>query len=154
MSHGQITAFAIVALLVMVFGVGWVIYGKRQRRDLERLRQTGYKATGVVVDHAYRRDSDGDSVAYPVVQFQGPDGRLITAESDLGGSFIPNQGDEVPVLFDPNRPEKVHLEYAMSNRMPTIIQTIGWVIMAGSAIALLVALLLYFVFWDSIWGSR
>jgi hypothetical protein len=154
MSRGQITTFCIVAFLVMAFGLVWVIFGKRQRSNLEHLRQTGYKATGVVVDYAYRRDSDGDSVPYPVVQFQGPDGRLITAESDFGGSFIPDKGDEVPVLFDPSRPEKVHLEYAMSNRAPTIVQAIGWVIMGGSAIALLVALLLYFVFWDAIWGPR
>ena len=154
MSGGQITGFSIGAVLFMAFGLYWVVNGRRGRRDLERLRQTGYRATGVVVDYRYERDSDGAAVSYPVVRFPGPDGGLITAVSDFGGSFIPDQGDEVAVLYDRSQPGKVHLEYAASDRISTIFEAIGWVIIGGSAIALLVALLLYFVFWDAVWGPR
>jgi Protein of unknown function (DUF3592) len=154
MSGGQITGFSIGAVLVMAFGLFWVIVGRRGRRDLERLRQTGYRATGVVIDYRYERDSDGGAVPYPMVRFPGPDGGLITAVSDFGGSFVPDEGDEVAVLYDPARPGKVHLEYAASDRVSTIFQAIGWVLMGGSAIALLVAQLLYFVFWDAVWGPR
>lgn len=152
MSRGQITTFCVVAVLIIAFGLVWVIVGKRRRRYLERLRQTGYKATGVVIDYAYHGDSGGGA-PYPVVQFPGPDGRLITAESDFGGQFVPDKGARVPVLFDPDDPETVHLEYGMSDRSPAIVQTVGWVIIACSATAMLVALLVYFALWDAIWGS-
>ena len=66
MSRGQITTFCVVAVLVIVFGLLWVIVGKRRRRYIERLRQTGYRATGVVIDYAYYGDSP-----HPVVQFPG-----------------------------------------------------------------------------------
>lgn len=154
MSRGQIIGFSIGMVLVMAFGLFWVIVGRRGRRGLERLRQTGYRATGVVIDYKYERDSDGGTVPYPVVRFPGPDGGLITAVSDFGGSFIPDQGDEVAVLYDRDRPGKVHLEYAASDRTSTIFEAIGWVVMGVSAIVLLVVLLLYFFFWDAVWGPQ
>jgi hypothetical protein len=154
MSGGQITGFSIGMVLVMAFGLIWLISGRRGRRDLQRLRQTGYRATGVVIDYKYERDSGGGTVPYPVVQFPGPDGGLVTAVSDFGGSFIPREGDEVAVLYDPARPGKAHLEYGASDRVSPLFEAIGWVLVGGSAIALLVVLLLYFVFWDAVWGPR
>ena len=145
MSRGQITAFCVGAILLIAFGLMWVIVGKRRRRYLERLRQTGYRATGVVIDYAYRGGEDGPT-PYPVVRFPGPDGRPITAESTFGGSLIPEKGAEVPVLFDPDDPDTVHLEHGIGDRAPAIIQATGWGIIACSATAMLVALLLYFVF--------
>src|SRR5215472_2991477 len=88
MSRGQITAFCVGAILLIAFGLVWVIVGKRRHRYLERLRQTGYRATGVVIDYAYRGGEDGPT-PYPVVRFPGPDGRPITAESTLvAASFL------------------------------------------------------------------
>ena len=108
----------------------------------------------MVIDYAYERNSDGGTVPYPVVRFPGPDGGLITAVSDFGGSFVPDQGDEVAVLYDPARPGKAHLEYAASDRISIIFQAVGWVIVGVAAVVLLVVLLLYFVFWDAVWGPR
>lgn len=108
----------------------------------------------MVIDYKYERDSHGGTAPYPVVQFPGPHGGLITAVSDFGGSFIPDEGDEVAVLYDRGRPGKVHLEYAASDRVSTIFEAIGWVVMGVSANVLLVVLLLYFVFWDAVWGPR
>ena len=71
MSRGQIIGFSIGMVLVMAFGLCWVIVGRRGCRDLERLRQTGYRATGVVIDYKYERDSGGGTVPYPVVRFPG-----------------------------------------------------------------------------------
>jgi hypothetical protein len=78
-----------------------VAIGRRIRRKVERLRRVGHKASAVVVDYEYRRGDDGVPTWYPRVQFQGPDGRLVTARSDFGGDFVPGIGRQVDVLFDP-----------------------------------------------------
>jgi hypothetical protein len=60
----------------------------------------------VVLRYEYKDDADGESTPYPLVQFQVPDGRSVTARTDVGGSFIPHIGEHVDVLFDPERPRR------------------------------------------------
>ena len=86
-----------------------------------------------MVDHEYRRDRDGDPVPYPLVRFQTPDGRLVTARTDFGGSFVPAVGDRVDVLFDPERPEEAHVDSRVSDRANSLLGRIGWglIVVAG-----------------------
>ncbi len=88
-----------------------------------------------VVAHKHRRDRDGDLVAYPVVRFQAPDGRLVTAEGDVGGSWTPGIGEHVEVLFDPSRPEEIHIDNPSADKVVRLFEVLGWVMLGGACVA-------------------
>ena len=124
--------FLFVGVWVAV-GVAFVVHARLMDRKVERLRRFGRRTSAVVVDHEYRRDQDGDPVPYPLVRFQTPDGRLVTARTDFGGSFVPAVGDHVDVLLDPDRPEEAHIDSRLSDRVNSLLGRIGWglIIVAG-----------------------
>lgn len=123
------------ALAVMGFGALFVVHGRLMRRKVERLRRVGQTTSAVVVSYEYKRDADGESTRYPLVQYQAPDGHLVTAHTDFGGDLIPGIGDHVDVLFDPERPEEAHIDNELSDRMNRLVGVVGWVIIVGAAIA-------------------
>jgi hypothetical protein len=123
------------ALAVMGFGALFVVHGRLMRRKVERLRRVGQRTSAVVVSYEYKRDADGESTRYPLVQYQAPDGHLVTAHTDFGGDLIPDIGDHVDVLFDPERPEEAHIDSELSDRMNRLVGVIGWVIIVGAAVA-------------------
>jgi hypothetical protein len=126
----------LVAVAAMGFGALFVVHGRLMRRKVERLRRVGLRASAVVVRYEYEDDADGESTPYPLVQFQAPDGRLVTARTDFGGSFVPDIGEHVDVLFDPERPEEAHIESQRFDRVNRLVGVIGWVsIIVGAAIA-------------------
>jgi hypothetical protein len=59
------------------------------------------------------------------VQFQAPDGRLVTASSDVASMDVPSQGDRVTVLFDPDRPKQVHIDSGASDE-PDMVDKSAW----------------------------
>ena len=147
MSGKDAAIFCATAGWLMVVGSLWLLYGRWKRRRLERLRQVGYKTSGVVVGHDYIHSTLMDApVPVPLVQFQAPDGRLVTASSDVAGMDAPSKGDRVTVLFDPDRPKQVHIDSGASDE-PEMVDKIGgvvaWVFIGGGAIAIVVVLLLY-----------
>jgi hypothetical protein len=151
MSGNDVALFCVVAVGLMGFGWLWLFLDRWRRRRLERLRRVGYKTSGVVVDYEYLHSTSMDSpVPVPVVQFQAPDGRLVTASSDVAGMAAPRKGDRVTVLFDPDRPKQVHIDSGTSDE-PDIVDKIGgvlaWVFIGGGAIAIVVVLLLYLFLW-------
>lgn len=151
MSGNDVALLCAVAVGLMGFGWLWLFLGGWRRRRLERLRQVGYKTTGVVVDYEYLHFTSADSpVPVPLVQFQASDGRLVTASSDVAGMGAPRKGDRVTVLFDPDRPKQVHIDSGASDE-PDIVDKIGgvvaWVFIGGGAIAIVVVLLLYLFVW-------
>jgi hypothetical protein len=114
------------------------------RRKVERLRRFGHRTPAVVVDYEYRRDQEGDRTPYPLVRFQAPDGRFVTARTDFGGSFVPAIGDHVDVLFDPDRPEEAHLESRLSDQVNSVAGRIGWgMIVVAAVVGVTVGL----IFW-------
>jgi hypothetical protein len=123
------------AIAMMGFGALFVLHGRRMGRKVEHLRQVGQRTSAVVVSYEYKRDTDGASTRYPVVQFHAADGHLVTAHTDFGGDLVPDIGDHVEVLFDPERPEEAHIDSQLSDRMNRLVGVIGWVIIVGAAIA-------------------
>jgi hypothetical protein len=103
----------------------FVVHERMTRREVTRLGRVGRRASAVVVDYEYRRDLDGDPVPYPLVRFHAPDGRLVTAKTDLGGSLGPAIGDHVDVLYDPQRPEEAHLDSELSDQVTRLAGRIG-----------------------------
>jgi Protein of unknown function (DUF2510)/Protein of unknown function (DUF3592) len=118
----------------MVVGIAFVVHARQMDRKVERLRRFGRRTTAVVADYEYRRDKDGDAVPYPLVRFRTPDGRLVTAQTDFGGSFVPAVGDQVDVLFDPSRPEEAHLDSRLSDRVSGLASRVGWGLIIVSAV--------------------
>jgi hypothetical protein len=131
------------AVAVMGFGALFVVHGRLMRRKVEHLRQFGQRASAVVVSYEYKRDADGESTRYPLVQFPAPDGHLVTAHTDFGGDLVPKIGDHVDVLFDSERPEEAHIDSQLSDRMNRLVGVIGWVIIVGAAIAAVVLLAIF-----------
>jgi hypothetical protein len=151
MSGQDVLLFCATTGFLMAFGALWLLLGRGKRRRIERLRQVGYKTSGVVVDFEYLRFTSADSpVPVPVVQFQAPDGRLVTASSDVASMGGPRKGDRVTVLFDPDRPKQVHIDSGPADE-PDMVDKIGvvlsWVFIGGGAIAIVVVLLLYLFLW-------
>jgi Protein of unknown function (DUF3592) len=151
MKGNDVALFCAVAVGLMGFGWLWLFLDRWKRRRLERLRRVGYKTTGVVVGHDYMHSpSTHERLPVPAVQFQAPDGRLITASSDVASMSGPRKGDRVTVLWDPDRPKQVHIDSGASDE-PDIVDKIGgvlaWVFIAGGAIAIVVVLLLYLFLW-------
>jgi hypothetical protein len=127
----------------IVVGVFFVIHARQMDRKVERLRRSGRRASAVVVDYEYRRDKDDNRVPYPLVRFQTPDGRLVTAETDLGGSVVPALGDRVDVLYDPSRPEEAHIDSQLSDRVNSIAGRVGWgLIIVGGVVGIPLLLIL------------
>jgi Protein of unknown function (DUF3592) len=90
---------------------------------------------------------DEESSAYPIVQFQAPDGRLVRARTDFGGDFAPAIGDHVEVLFDPEQPEEAHIESRLSDQVNSLIGVFGAVIIVGAAIAAVIVLVVFREVW-------
>jgi Protein of unknown function (DUF3592) len=139
--------FFLGAMVAIAIGLLWLLLLKRRTSRIERLRQLGHKTSGVVVDHVYKPGSDRGSGPYPRVQFRGPDGGLVTAQSDLGGSLIPDIGEQVTVLFDPDRPKTIYIESRQSDLTFRILWVIGWIITGGAGVAVVVVLLLDRFLW-------
>jgi hypothetical protein len=146
-SPDQVQGFYLGAAVAMAIGLLWLLFLRRRTNKIERLRQLGHKTSGVVVDHAYKTGGDRSSGPYPMVQFRGPDGGLVTARSDLGGSLVPEVGERVTVLFDPDRPKSVYIESRQSDLTFKILWVIGWIITGGAAVAVVVVLLLSRFLW-------
>jgi hypothetical protein len=134
--------FLFVGIWIAV-GVFFVIHARQMDHKVQRLRRFGRRTSAVVVDYEYKRDKDGDRVPYPLVRFQTPDGRLVTAETDFGGSFVPALGDHVDVLFDPSRPEEAHIDSQLSDRVNSLAGRIGWgLIIVGGVVGIPLLLIL------------
>jgi len=146
-SPDQVQGFYLGAAVAMAIGLLWLLLLRRRTNKIEHLRQLGHKTSGVVVDQAYKTGSDRTSGPYPMVQFRGPDGGLVTARSDLGGSLVPEVGERVTVLFDPDRPQRVYVESRQSDLTFRILWVIGWIITGGAAVAVVVVLLLSRFLW-------
>jgi Protein of unknown function (DUF2510)/Protein of unknown function (DUF3592) len=132
-----------VGIFVTV-GIGFVIRTRQLSRRVERLRRSGFRTSAVVVDYEYRRDEDGDQIPYPLVRFQRPDGRLVTAGTDFGGSFVPAIGEVVEVLFDPERPAEVHIDSRHYDRVNRVMGWVGWgMIVVVALVAATVGLLFW-----------
>jgi hypothetical protein len=139
--------FAVLWIGICVaIGIALVVLGRQRGRWVERLRRVGRRTSAVVVDYHYEHDADGDATPYPLVRFQVPEGRLVTAQADFGGSLVPEIGEHVEVLFDPDRPEEVHLDTGLSNQATALIGWVGWGIISIGA---LVAVAVLFISWPA-----
>lgn len=142
MSISPAVKVCLIAFGLMAFGGLFIIHERMMKRKIERLRREGNRASAVVVDYEYRSSVTTGSTRFPVVQFEASDGRLVTAHTDFGGDLIPKIGDRVHVLFDPERPEQVHLDSDVADSANSVIGAIGWIFVVGAPMAAIPALII------------
>lgn len=72
--------------------------------------ETASRAPGVVVEVVRHRDSEGDDVYSPVVEYTLPSGRTARFEENLRSSPPSHRvGDSVEVLYNPEDPNEARI---------------------------------------------
>lgn len=80
---------------------------------------------------------------YPSVRFQTADGRTVEFQSKLGSNAPPRVGDEVTVLYDPQRPEEARVALGSMFRFDPKALAVVSAIFVG-------AMLLFFLFFVAV----
>jgi hypothetical protein len=102
MGESALGIFVCALLLAMLAG-GIALYRQR-RRERERLEARGVTTTARVIV-VYSDDSSGRSMTY---RFRAEEkGVSVLASAAIDGLYDPEpkRGDEIPVRYDPERPE-------------------------------------------------
>ena len=142
--------FSLVLLLaggIMIIGSVRVI--RRRSLAVKRLQRQGLRASGVVIRYRSKTNREGYTSRYPVVQFQAPDGRLITAETDYplsASEQSPAVGEQVDVLYDPTKPDaRAHLDTGASDSFNRAQVTFSWVLLALAVTTVVTVLIVNFL---------
>ena len=133
-----LVALGILSLLggVLLLGTALYLYLK-QRSFLQHAREVA----GVVVGVVRGTSSEGVAVDYPVVQFRAEGGELIEFEHRVGSNLpLYRVGQEVPVLYDPERPGRATIRSFTSLWLFCIVTTLLGVIATCGASPLFLAL--------------
>lgn len=114
--------FFVVALITLSIAVFSALY---IRDELAREQSV----PGRVADLVARRDSDGDEIFYPVVEYVLPDGMPKRVELSFGTS-PPSyaKGDAVTVLYDPEDPSDARIDSTGSAIVEWLVPMITGVI--------------------------
>lgn len=99
---------------------------------------TEARAVGVVTAHTSRRsrgmDNYGGMLFFPSVRFQTSDGRTVEFHNKIGSNAPPKVGDEVTVIYDPERPEEARVALGYMWRVdPKALLAVGAVFVAAMA---------------------
>jgi hypothetical protein len=98
-----------------LIGVVVVVGGIRSLRAASRFQRSARQAPATVTELRWEWTSGGSNssssrVAYPVVRFALPDGRLVETQTSFGSNPPPaREGDQVTVLYDPDDPTSARL---------------------------------------------
>ena len=113
-----------------------------ETRPTSEARTVEASAVGVVTGHTSRTTYDRKGVLlFPSVRFQTADGRTVEFHNKLGTNAPPRVGEEVTVLYDPERPEdaKVSLSDTFKPN-PKVFLAVGAIFLTGVAFMFLFAL--------------
>ena len=93
------------------------------------------RAVGVVTGHTSRSTYDRSGVLlFPSVRFQTADGKTVEFQNEVGTNAPPRVGDEVTVIYDPERPEDAKV--ALSDTFkpnPKVLLVVGAIFLAAMA---------------------
>ncbi|MFF4413329.1 DUF3592 domain-containing protein [Streptosporangium sp. NPDC001559] len=99
-------------LVGIVFGAVFIGTSVRTITVGRWLRRHGARVPGVVVS-LRRSGGHHKGVYYPTLRFQTVRGSVVETESDLGFNPSPvRPGQQVMVVYDPERPQRVRLDGA------------------------------------------
>lgn len=123
------------SIIILFIGLALIITGLMIRRKLAGLHEGGREAEGVVND--FERDGDN---RFPVVRFQTPDKKWITAKSNM--SYLPTsleKGAKVRLVYNPDNPENFYILSRWTTVMPKIFLILG-VLMTIAGILMLIGI--------------
>jgi Protein of unknown function (DUF3592) len=97
---------------------------------------TESKAVDVVTGHTSRPTHDRAGVLlFPSVRFQTADGTTVEFQNNIGTNSPPRVGDEVTVLYDPERPEDARVALASTFRInPKALLVVGAIFLGAMAL--------------------
>ena len=115
--------FTLVPVVFIGVGVLMTLLGLRGRRTAKEFRARAARATGLVTEVHSRYEVDrtagvdtGNAVRHcPVVRFTLPDGREVETETPGAHPSPAKQGEQVPVLYDPDLPTNAVLDSGWSD---------------------------------------
>jgi len=102
--------FTVWGLLCIAVGCGFFVSALRIYMARRRFLATAQAASGTVAEVRVR-GIGRNAVSAPVLEFQGPGGRMQRAESWMGSGFQRFEaGQTVPVRYDPADPGKAEVD--------------------------------------------
>lgn len=106
----------------------------------ETLTRTATRTVGVVTSHTSRRSHGMDNhnhasvLFFPSVRFQTTDGRTVEFDNKFGSNAPPKVGDEVTVIYDPERPEEAKVALGSMWRVdPKALLVVGAIFVGAMA---------------------
>ena len=123
----------IVGYVVLLIAVGLSVGSYYAGLDMLEMTLNGQRAQGQVVDINSRSDSESGYTYYAVVAFEDARGKRMRFEDSVGSSHpMYHQGDEVIVLYDPEKSNDAIIDRGIMN----------WGLSGGLALGALIMLLL------------
>lgn len=100
--------------------------------------RTGTRTVGVVTSHTSRRSHGMDNhtsvLFFPSVRFQTEDGKTVEFHNKVGSNAPPKVGEEVTVIYDPERPEEAKVALGSMWRVdPKALLAVGAVFVGAMA---------------------
>jgi hypothetical protein len=105
----------------------------------ELMATTERRTVGVVTSHTSRRSHGMDNhtslLFFPSVRFQTADGRSVEFHNEVGSNAPPKVGDQVTVIYDPERPEEARVALGSMWRVdPKALLVVGAIFVGAMAL--------------------
>ncbi|MBX6386398.1 MAG: DUF3592 domain-containing protein [Microbispora sp.] len=108
---------AVIALILAGVGLVFGLAGGAITMNAWKFRRRAQRTRGLVVGLRVRGVGE-DTAYYPTIRFTTLYGRQVEAETAYGSNPpLVRPGEEVPVLYDPDRPTRVRIDNVLGNGM-------------------------------------
>jgi len=105
----MVTIIILVSISLIFLYIGLMLLEKAKR-----LKATGKEAMAIVIKNNFKNGNDDHNGMYhPVVQFITKDNKLIIRELDFGSTSKRDLNTEIPILYNPVRPQEVQINSAL-----------------------------------------
>ncbi|OAT47261.1 hypothetical protein M997_1790 [Proteus hauseri ATCC 700826] len=117
--------FSFLFYIFSLIGAGIIIIALFVIKSELYLITNGIETTGVVIDISIDRSSNNKETYFPIIQFNTEKNVETTFRSTTGSSGYRNSiGNEVPIIYLPNNPQKASINSFFSLYGPGLILTI------------------------------
>jgi hypothetical protein len=122
-------------ILLLAGGVSIAAIGIARVVDEGKLRKTGIKVDGTVVENVYRSSSNGNGTYAPMVRYLTVDNQWITKKYEFGSNPpMYNEGDTVKVIYSPGDHEYFMIDSGKNKMIPVVMIALGVCLTAGVGI--------------------